>query len=110
MRFLRTHPEVRRALAHRKRALTPGAQQTRNAAIGSTTDQMRAKAALAVMCAWRGWTVACGALQGSLLMRTVCCASGGYSERPGLSLVPVHPRYRGTPPENTREHFSQEIP
>src|SRR5919197_3009179 len=51
IRLLCTHTEVCRALTHRKRALTPGAQQSRNAAIGSTKDQMSAKAALAVMCA-----------------------------------------------------------
>src|SRR4030095_6959918 len=96
--FLRTHTEVRRALAHRKRALTPGAQQSRNAAIGSTKDQMRAKAALAVVCALWVRTVACGELHSYLLMRTGCRASGGYSGRPRFSLVQIHPRYRGTPP------------
>src|SRR4029450_14117129 len=49
IRFLHAYPEVRRALAHRKCALTHGAQQSWNAAIGSTTDRMRAKAGLAVM-------------------------------------------------------------
>src|SRR5262245_39766383 len=61
MRCPHAYTEVRRALAHRKRALTPGAQQSWNAAIGSTTDQMRAKAALAVMGALGVRTVACGA-------------------------------------------------
>src|SRR5215475_15067646 len=82
IRLLCTHTEVRRALTHRKRALTPGAQQSRNASIGSTKDQMSAKAALAVMCALWMRTVACGELHSSLLMRTVCRASGVYSERP----------------------------
>src|SRR2546426_5080384 len=98
MRLLRAHTEVRRALAHRKRALTHGAQQSRNAAIDSTTDQMCVEAAFAVMRALRVRTVACGELHGSLLMRTVCRASGVYSERSPLSLVHIHPRYRGTPP------------
>src|SRR4029453_16083024 len=98
--FLRAHTEVRRALAHRKRALTPGAQQSRNAAIGSTKDQMRAKAALAVVCALWVRTGACGELHSSLLMRTVCRASGVYSGGPPFSLFQIHPRYRGTPPEN----------
>jgi hypothetical protein len=96
--FLRTNTKVCPALAHQKCALTHGAQQSRNAAIGSTTDQMSAKAALAVMCALRVRTVACGELHGALLMRTVCRASGVYNERPRLSLVHVHPRYRATPP------------
>src|SRR5437870_9370040 len=82
IRLRRAYTEVRRTLAHRKRALTHGAQQSRNVAIGSTTDQMRAKAALAVMCALWVRTVACGELHSSLLMRTVCRASGVYSERP----------------------------
>ena len=62
IRFLHAYTEVCRALAHRKRALTHGAQQSWNAAIGSTTDQMRAKAALAVMGALWVRTVACGEL------------------------------------------------
>src|SRR2546428_7403339 len=99
MRLLRAHTEVRRALAHRKRALTPGAQQSRNATIGSTTDQMRVEATFAVMRAVRMRTVTCGELHGSLLMKTVCRASGVYSERPRVSLVHIHPRYRGTPPK-----------
>src|SRR5712691_3044069 len=98
IRLLRAHTEVRRALAHRKRALTHSAQQSRNATIGSTTDQMRAEAALAVMRALRVRTVACGELHGSLLMKTVCRVSGVYSERSRLSLVHIHPRYRGASP------------
>ena len=50
------------------------------------------------MCALRVWTVAWSERHSSLLMRTVCRASGGYSGRPRFSLVQVHPRYRGTPP------------
>src|SRR4030095_14432836 len=97
--FLRTNTKVCPALAHQKCALTHGAQQSRNAAIGSATDQMSAKAALAVVCALWVRTVACGELHSSLLMRTVCRASGVYSERPRFSLVHVHPRYQGTPPD-----------
>src|SRR5262245_31436321 len=81
IRRLRAYTEVCRTLAHRKRALTSGAQQSRNTAIGSATDQMRAKATLAVMGALWVRTVACGELHSSLLMRTVCRASGVYSER-----------------------------
>src|SRR5262249_22148036 len=60
---------------------------------------MNAKTALAIMCVLRVWTVAYSELHSSLLMRAVCCASGVYSGRPRFSLVHVHPRYRGTPPQ-----------
>jgi hypothetical protein len=63
---------------------------------------MRVEAALALMRAWRVWPIACGALHGFLLMRTVYRASGVYSECPRLSLVQIYPRYRGTPPFFTR--------
>src|SRR4030095_6867719 len=65
-------------------------------------NQMRAEAALTVMRALRVRTVACREIHGSLLMKTVCHPSGVYSERSRLSLVHIHPRYRGTPP-NFRE-------
>src|SRR5206468_6697864 len=98
IRLLRAHTEVRRALAHRKCVLTLGAEQARNAAISSTTNQMCVEAALAVMRALRVRTVAGGALHDSLLMRIVGRTSGVYSECPRLSLVHIHPRYRGTLP------------
>src|SRR5215211_4194008 len=83
-----------------KRALTLGAQQPRNTAIDSTTDQMGA-ATPAVVRALRVRTVTWSELHGSLLMQTVCHASGGYSERSGLSLAYIYTRYRGTAPKNT---------
>src|SRR5713101_7717455 len=90
IRLLGAHTVVGRALARRKRALTHGAQQPRNAAIGSTTDQMSTEAALTVMRAlWMG-TVTCGELHGSLLIQTVCRVSGVYSECSRLSFVFIH--------------------
>src|SRR5713101_2540263 len=90
MRLLHPDTEVRCALASRKRAMAHGAHQTRNAAIGSTTDQMSTEAALAVMRAlWIG-TIACRELHCFLLMQTVCHVSGVYSECARLSFVLIH--------------------
>jgi hypothetical protein len=67
-----------------------GAQQARNAAIGSTTDQMNTEAARAVMRAlWLG-TVACRELHCFLLIRTVCHVSGVYSECSRPPFVFIH--------------------
>src|SRR5215208_2817487 len=52
----------------------------------------------AVVRALRVRTVTWSELHGSLLMQTVCHASGGYSERSGLSLAHIYTRYRGTAP------------
>src|SRR6266851_1891753 len=71
----------------------------------STPNQMCVEAAFAVMRALRVRTGACGELHGSLLMWTVCRAAGVYSERARLSLVHIHPRYRGTPPNSVRLNF-----
>src|SRR6266699_1746023 len=98
IRLLCTYPEVRRTLTSRKCALTPGTQQPRNVAVGPTTDQMRAEAALTIVRALGVRTVTGGELHGSLLMQTVCCASGVYRERSRCSLIRMHTRYRGTPP------------
>src|SRR5262249_55710878 len=61
-------------------------------------DQMRAEAALTIVRALGVRTVTGSELHGSLLMQTVCCASGVYRERSRLSLVRIHTRYRGTAP------------
>jgi hypothetical protein len=98
MRLLRAPTAGRRALAHRPWALTRGAEPARHAASSATTDPRCVAAARAVRRAWRGRTVACGALPDSLLLRTVGRTSGGDSAGPRLSLVHMHPRYRGTPP------------
>jgi hypothetical protein len=97
-RLLRAPTAGRRALAHRPWALTRGAEPARHAASSATTDPRCVAAARAVRRAWRGRTVACGALPDSLLLRTVGRTSGGDSAGPRLSLVHMHPRYRGTPP------------
>src|SRR5712691_4178829 len=90
MRLLHPDTKVRCALASRKCAMAHGAHQTRNAAIGSTTDQMNTEAALAVMRAlWIG-TVACRELHGFLLIRTVCHVSGVYSECSRSPFVFIH--------------------
>src|SRR6266581_650702 len=90
IRLLHPGTEVRCSVASRKRAMAHGAPQARNAAIGSTTDQMNAEAALAVMRAlWRG-TVACRELHCFLLIRTVCHVSGVYSECSRSPFVFIH--------------------
>jgi hypothetical protein len=98
MRLLRAPTAGRRALAHRPWALTREAEPARHAASSATTDPRCVAAARAVRRAWRGRTVACGALPDSLLLRTVGRTSGGDSAGSRLSLVHMHPRYRGTPP------------
>ena|SRR5215831_6907164 len=47
----------------------------------ATIDQMRAEAALTIVRALGVRTVTGSELHGSLLMQTVCCASGVYRER-----------------------------
>src|SRR2546429_8413939 len=108
IRLLCTYPEVRRTLTSRKCALTPGTQQPRNVAVGPTTDQMSAEAAFTIVRALGVRTVTGGELHGSLLMQTVCCASGVYRERSRRSLIRIHTRYRGTAPSRFRRHSLQD--